>query len=140
MKKKTTIGSRKDATLALAKDVAKAALKIKAKDLKLLDLTKLSTFADYFVVTSGTSDRHVEAIADSIIAEMKKQGRRPFGVEGYEHSQWIIVDFGDVVAHIFYEPMREIYSIEKLWSDAKKIRVQSEKRKNIVKRPKRKVK
>ena len=134
MKKKTTPKPKQETSLTFAKDVAKAALKLKAKDLKLLDLTKLSTFADYFVIASGTSDRHVEAIADSIVVEMKKKGHRPFGLEGYEHSQWIIVDFGDVVAHVFYEPMREIYSIEKLWADAKKIRVQSEKRRIAAKK------
>ncbi|PIR17114.1 MAG: ribosome silencing factor [Deltaproteobacteria bacterium CG11_big_fil_rev_8_21_14_0_20_49_13] len=125
-----------DPTLTFAKDVARAAAKIKAHGLKILDLRHLFTFADYFVIASGNSDRQVGAIADSIIFEMKKQGKTPIGVEGYQHSQWIIVDFGDIVAHVFYGPMREIYSIEKLWADAKKVRVPSEKRKSAVKKEK----
>lgn len=120
---------KKNICLALAKSIAAAAGKIKAANLKILDLRKLAAFADYFVIASGTSDRHAGAIADSIIMEMKKQGRRPFGIEGYQHSQWIIVDYGDVMAHIFYGPMREIYSIEKLWADAKVVRIRSVKRK-----------
>lgn len=119
---KRTVKKNADGSLTMAKDIAASAMKLKGLNVKILGLTGISTFADYFVVASGTSDRHVEAIADSIVLEMKKKGRRPFGVEGYEHSQWIIVDFGDVVAHIFYAPMREIYSIEKLWADAKVIR------------------
>lgn len=114
-----------DSTLVFAKEIAEAAGKIKAVDLKILDLTKLSTFADYFIIASGNSDRQVEAIADSIIIEMKKKGRTPIGTEGFDHSQWIIVDYGEVVAHIFYHPIREIYSIEKLWADAKVIKVKS---------------
>ena len=106
-----------------AYDVAHAARKLKAVELKVLDLRKLASFTDFFVIASGTSDRHVEAIADSIIEEMKKKGRRPIGVEGYEHGQWIIVDYGDVVAHIFYGTMREIFALEKLWADAKAVRI-----------------
>lgn len=114
---------KKDVSLETALSVAKAADKLKAIDLKVLDLRKLQTFADFFVIAGGTSDRHVEAIADSIVREMKKKGRIPFGVEGYEHSQWVLVDFGDVVAHIFYGALREIYAIEKLWADAKQIKI-----------------
>ncbi len=118
-------------SLALAKDVAKAAAKIKAVNLKVYDLRKVTSFTDYFVIATGTSDRHVDAIANSIVAEMKKKGVRPLGVEGQGHAQWVIVDLGDVVAHVFYGQMREIYALEKLWSDAKdiKFRAPSAKRK-----------
>jgi len=133
MKKRTTSTVRKtakpartvkkDPSLEFAKMVAHAAAKIKAKDVHILDLSKLATFTDYFVIASGGSDRQVEAIADSVITEMKKKGKRPIGSEGYDSSQWIIIDFGDVVAHIFYQPLRELYAIEKLWSDARRVRV-----------------
>jgi ribosome-associated protein len=122
-KTKSTRTVKTNPSLELAKKIAHAAGKIKAKEISILDLSKLGTFTDYFVVASGTSDRHVEAIADSVAVEMKKLGFRPIGIEGYDHSQWIIVDFGDVVAHIFYQPLRELYAIEKLWADAKRLRV-----------------
>lgn len=114
-----------NSTLVFAKEIAAAASKIKAVNLKLYDLRKVTSFTDYFVIASGTSDRHVEAIADSIVAEMKKKGVRPLGVEGTDHAQWVIVDFGDVVAHIFYGQMREMYALEKLWADAKEIRLRA---------------
>jgi len=110
---------------ALARHAALAALKIKAQDVKILDLTKLGSFADYFIIAGGSSDRQVEAIANSIELEMKKLGRKPIGSEGYQHAQWIILDYGDIVAHVFYRNMREVYDIEKLWSDARATRVRS---------------
>jgi ribosome-associated protein len=117
---------KESSSLALAKDVARAASKM-----KIYDLQVITSFTDYFVIASGTSDRHVEAIADSIVMEMKRKDVRPFGVEGMGHAQWVIVDYGDVVVHIFYSQMREIYALEKLWADAKevKLRAQGAKRK-----------
>lgn len=113
-------------TLVLARQIAAAASKIKAVDLKILDLRRLTSLADYFIICGATSDRHAEAIGDSIVRELKDAGRSPIGVEGYEHAQWIIIDFGDVVAHVFYGPLREIYAIEKLWADAPRVRMKSE--------------
>ncbi len=121
-------------TLIFAKQIAEAAAKIKAIDVKILDLRKVTSFTDYFVIASGTSDRHVEAIADSIELELKKEGQRPIGVEGHGHSQWIVVDFGDVVAHVFYQPVRGIYALEKLWGDAKTVRFAGEKKKPALKK------
>ena len=124
--------AQKTNALALAKDVAQAAAELKAQNIKILDLEGLATFTDYFVVASGTSDRHVSSIADSIIQKMKKAGHMPIGVEGYEHAQWVIVDFGDVVVHVFYQMMRDVYAIEKFWADAKVIRF-VEKKKGVKK-------
>lgn len=118
MKKK-----RQPTTLSLAKQIAAAADKIKAVDLKILDLRKITSFTDFFVIASGTSDRHVEAIVDSVVVEMKKKNYHPISVEGYGHSQWVIADFGDVVVHVFYPMMREIYAIERLWSSAKIVKI-----------------
>jgi ribosome-associated protein len=123
-------------TLVLARQIAAAASKIKAVDVKILDLRKLTSLADYFVICGATSDRHAEAIGDSIVREVKNAGRMPLGIEGYEHAQWIIADYGDVVAHIFYGPLREIYAIEKLWADAPRVRMRKESAKTREKKKK----
>ncbi len=127
---------QKTNALSLAKEIAKAASELKAQNIKILDLEGVATFTDYFVVVSGTSDRHVSSIADSIIQKMKKAGHAPIGVEGYEHAQWIIVDFGDVVVHVFYQMMRDVYAIEKFWADAKPVRFVEKKKKSAAKSPK----
>lgn len=120
MRKKT---AKKFFTLALAKDIAAAAAKIKAVNLKILNLQKITSFTDYFVIASGMSDRQVEAIADNIVKELKEKGRQPLSIEGMGHAQWVVVDYGDVVVHIFYHTMREIYAIEKIWADAPVVRI-----------------
>ena len=89
-----------------------------AVDLRVLDLSEISHFTDFFVIGSGTSERHVQAIADAIQRKLRELGIRPLGVEGYEHGQWIVLDYGSIVAHIFSEEMREYYRLEGLWADA----------------------
>jgi ribosome-associated protein len=106
----------------IARAIAKIADDKKAKDIVVLDLKKLSAFTDYFVICSGTSDRQVKTIAGAIEMEMKKKDVRPLGMEGYETGHWILVDFGDVVAHVFYDDERHYYQLEKLWADAPKVR------------------
>lgn len=103
---------------SLAKLVADAALDIKAIDLVVLDLEKLTSFTDYFIICSGKSDTQVRAIADNIMKKGKLKKRLPLGVEGYKQGLWVLVDFGEVVAHIFYHEMRDYYNLEKLWMDA----------------------
>jgi ribosome-associated protein len=95
-----------------------AALKKKAQDLTILKVKEISSFTDYFVICSGSSDRQVQAIADSIEEELKNSGIRPMGVEGGRSGKWILMDYGDVVIHVFYEPTRKFYDIERLWADA----------------------
>lgn len=102
----------------LAALIVKAAQDTKAVDLVLLDLAGLTSFTDYFVVCSGRSDTQVRAIADNIQKSLKAKSRRPLHIEGYERGLWVLVDFGDVVAHVFYHEMRDYYNLEKLWSDA----------------------
>lgn len=105
----------------LATAIAAAAEEKQAVDLVVLNLTKLAAFTDYFVICSGRSDTQVRAIADSI-TDMAKQKERPIlGMEGYKQGHWILLDYGDVVAHIFYHELREFYDLERLWFDAKKI-------------------
>lgn len=96
---------------------------MKADGIAVLDLRKLASFSEFFVICSGASNRQVQAIADQVEREMDKKGVKPIGIEGYEQGQWVLMDYGDVVAHIFYPEAREFYQIEKLWSDAPKLAV-----------------
>jgi len=105
----------------MAEAMAKAAREKKAIDLVVLDLRELSSFTDFFIVCSGASDRQVQAIAYSVEESLKKKKISPIGIEGYETGHWILMDYGDVVAHVFYKPDREYYQLEKLWADAPRL-------------------
>ncbi len=83
----------------------------------VLNVKKLSSIADYFIVCSGSSDRQVQAIAASIEEVLKKAKKLPLGVEGDRVGKWVLIDYGDVVIHVFYEPVRAFYNLEQLWSD-----------------------
>lgn len=102
----------------LAKKIAAAAAELKALDIKILDLRQLSSFTDFFVVCSGGSDRQLRAIADRVIEETKKEGLRPTSKEGYEQGEWVLVDYSDVVLHIFTEAARAHYDLEGFWNRA----------------------
>lgn len=112
------------AGLQAARIAAAAALDKKAEDVVILDVRELAGYTDYFMVASGTSDRQVSAIADAVEEQMKKAGHRTIGIEGYNRGHWVLLDFGDVVAHIFYDEARAFYDIEGLWADAKRTRVE----------------
>ena len=101
--------------------MARVALDKKAKDVLILDLKGLTIIADFFVICSGESTTHVRAIAESIEEKAEKSGIRPLGVEGLTHSHWVLIDYGDVIVHIFEEGTRSFYEIEKLWMDAQSI-------------------
>ncbi|MFB9887158.1 ribosome silencing factor [Balneatrix alpica] len=88
---------------------------MKAKDVKVLDVQGLSTITDYMVVASGTSSRHVKAIADYLTEEVKKRGVQPMGVEGTDAAEWVLVDLGDVVVHVMQPQARNFYDLERLW-------------------------
>jgi ribosome-associated protein len=100
---------------------AKAALGKKASRLVMLDVHGLSSITDVFLVCSGQSNRQVTAIAEHIKADLKKHGIRPLSVEGLTEGHWVVMDYGDVIIHVFYEPIRTFYDIEGLWADAKRI-------------------
>jgi ribosome-associated protein len=102
----------------------KAAVEKKAQDPVLLELKGLSSFTDYFFLCSGKSDRQVQAIAQAIEEALKKTGIRPLGQEGTLEGKWILLDFEDVVVHIFLEPVRKFYDLEGLWIDAPRIDLQ----------------
>jgi len=109
-----------DDTWARALLCAEAAIDRKASDLVVLDIGPLSSVADYFVICSGRSDTQVQAIADAIERRMRDAGHRPLSVEGREHGQWILMDYADVVVHVFYTPVRAFYDLERLWSRARR--------------------
>lgn len=100
-----------------------ASLKRKAKNLTILNLKELSSFADYFIICSGTSDRQVQSIAASIHENLKECGIVPLGIEGEGLGKWVLMDYEDVIIHVFYEPIREFYDIERLWPDAPRMDV-----------------
>lgn len=89
---------------------------MKAVDIKLLDVRERSTFTDYMIVVSGTSDRHVYSVADKTIEKLKAAGVRPLGMEGSRGGGWMLVDFGAVVLHVMKPDVRSFYNLEKLWS------------------------
>lgn len=100
---------------------ARAALDHKAVDLVILEVKKLSSFTDYFVICSGNSDRQVQAIAGHIEEKLKEGNVRPLSVEGKREGRWVLLDYGDVVIHVFYQPVREFYDLERLWADAPRL-------------------
>ena len=99
----------------------KAALEKKALDPVLLELKGTTSFTDYFLLCSGKSDRQVQAIAQAIEETLKKDGIRPLGQEGMTGGRWVLMDYEDVVVHIFLEPVRRFYDLEGLWIDAPRI-------------------
>jgi len=105
----------------LALKAAEAALQKKAQALVILELIGLTVIADYFVICSGESTTQVKAIVDFMEHELMLQGIRPIGKEGLNYGHWALLDYGDVVIHVFERETREYYSLEKLWMDAKTI-------------------
>src|SRR5262249_3612516 len=90
----------------------------KALDLRVLNLSGVSDFTDYFLIASGSSERQVQAIADAIPERLRAEGVRPLRVEGYNRGQWVLLDYGDLVVHVFEAQTRSFYSLERLWADA----------------------
>ncbi|TAJ22433.1 MAG: ribosome silencing factor [Nitrospirae bacterium] len=111
---------------AKALAIAQASFEKKASDVVVLHVAKLTSVADYLVVCSGESERQVRAIADHIDAVLSAQRHPPRSVEGVATSQWILMDFGDVVVHVFRADIRQHYGLEKLWGDAKPVRLPAE--------------
>jgi len=109
-----------DSSLAV---YVKAALGRKAKDLVMLDLRGLSSVADFFIICSGSSHRQVTAIADFIQVDLKEKGIRPLSTEGKKEGHWVLLDYGHVILHVFYEPLREFYDLESLWIDAQRVNI-----------------
>jgi len=113
----------------LAKECAGLALAKKAKEILVLDVRKLTSLTDYFVICSGGSNIHVEAIAEWIISKLKGRKIPPLHIEGEKQAQWVLIDYVGVIVHVFYEPTRKFYALEKLWGDGRKVRFQEGRRK-----------
>jgi len=100
-------------------DITLAALDdVKAVDVVVFEVSKLTTISDYMVIASGRSKRQVAALADSVVEAAKKFGTQPLGVEGKTEGEWVLVDLGDIIVHVMYPETREYYQLEKLWSSA----------------------
>jgi ribosome-associated protein len=110
-----------------AKKFALAAAKLASErhctDIVVLDLRDISPATDYFMIATGTSDRQMRSVADEICEAAKEQGQQRFGRAGYEQARWILLDFIDVVVHIFDAEYREYYDLELLWGDAKRLTI-----------------
>ena len=102
-------------------DCARVAADKRGTDVVVLDVGKMSSFTDYFLIVSGSSDRRVQTIAESIVQAMKEQGVSPLGVEGLRDGRWALVDFGAWVVHVFYEEARGVFDLEEFWFDAPRV-------------------
>lgn len=111
----------RDSSLELAQACAKRALDSKAEDLVILDVTGLTYYTDYLVIMSGRSTRHVQGLADVLEGEIRSKRIKTSKAEGLQEGLWVILDFSDVVVHIFYHEQRAFYNLEGLWHQAKRI-------------------
>jgi ribosome-associated protein len=118
--------TREDDTDGLdeARAALDAALDKKALEPILLDVRALCSYTSYILLVSGRSDRQVEAISDAVVRTLRERGLRPLGVEGTGAGQWALLDFGDVIVHVFHHPVREHYDLEGLWNEAARVAIE----------------
>ncbi len=119
--KKIKADYRNRTGLELARHCARVAMDTKAEDLVIMDVRGISSFTDYFVVMSGRSTRHVQGLADAIESEFRSKRLNPKNCEGLREGHWVLLDFHDVVVHIFYTEKRKFYDLEGLWHDAPRV-------------------
>ena len=100
----------------LSELVVDALEEVKARDIVKLDVRELTTVTDYMIVASGTSNRHVKALADAVAEKSREAGHRPVGIEGEDGSEWVLLDLQDALVHVMLPRVREFYNLEKLWS------------------------
>lgn len=105
---------------------AHAASDKKATDLVVLDLRKAASFTEYFLICTGASTRQVQAISNAVEEALLKSGKRPLHIEGYSSTEWILLDYGDFIVHVFGQASRRFYDLERLWRDAPRVEVGSE--------------
>jgi ribosome-associated protein len=102
----------------------RAAESKKATDIKVLDLTGITSFADYFVICTGANQRQIQAVADEVGLQLKQQAHElPLSLEGYTQAEWVLADYGDLLVHIFSPKAREYYDLERLWRSAKTVEI-----------------
>jgi ribosome-associated protein len=104
----------------------RAAQEKKSTEIRVLDLRPVTSFADFFVICNGSNQRQVQAICDEIDRSMGERGERTISVEGYDNADWILMDYGDIVVHIFTPATRSYYDLERLWRDATVVEIPSE--------------
>lgn len=102
----------------LAKKIIELLENKKAEDIVLIDVRQKVDYADFFIICNAHSTKHTQGLYEFISDELEKIGIKPLGVEGLELGQWIVMDYGSVILHIFYEPIRKIYALEELWEDS----------------------
>ena len=103
-----------------------AAAEKKALDIVVLDLREIASFTDYFVIVSGTNERQVQAISDSVVDTLKKSGTPAARIEGYKTAEWILLDYGDFVVHVFEDKARKFYDLERLWRESRRVELPAE--------------
>jgi len=102
---------------------ARAATDKKATDLVVLDLREIASFTEYFLISTGASTRQVQAISNSVEEALLKNAKRPLHIEGYSSAEWILLDYGDLIVHVFSQTSRRFYDLERLWRDAPRVEV-----------------
>ncbi len=95
----------------------------KGADLKVIDLREVTSFTDYFVICTGANPRQIQAIADDILLQLKQRGEHTLNTEGYENAEWVLLDYGDFLVHIFSEKARRYYDLERLWRHARVVEI-----------------
>ena len=113
-------------SLELAQLLSQAALDKKAENLVILDVKEISSFTDYFVIMSGRSTRHVQGLAEAVDSAVSKKRIKDGNTEGLKEGLWVLLDYEDVVVHVFYKDVRDFYDLEGLWHDAARIQVNGE--------------
>ena len=108
-------------TEELVRTAARAASDKKATELVMLNLSKVASFTEYFLICTGASSRQVQAISDAIEEELRKRGKRPSHIEGRSGAEWVLLDYGDFIVHVFTSSSRKFYDLERLWRDASRI-------------------
>ena len=104
----------------------RAAESKKATDIKVLNLTGITSFADYFVIATGANQRQIQAIADEVGMQLKKSGELPISMEGYDQAEWVLMDYADLLVHIFSPKARAYYDLERLWRNARTVEIPAE--------------
>lgn len=108
-------------SLELTKKIAQLLHDKKGTDIQAVEIKDLTTLGDYFVIASGSSNTQVKALSDTVEEELSKLGLEPRRIEGYQSAMWIVLDYSEVIVHLFYQETREFYSLERLWADAPRV-------------------
>ena len=124
MQTQSTMSAAMAEALQAAEAAARAGFEKKAEDVRILDVRGLASYTDFLVLMSAASDRQVNAVADAVDDELRKTGHRPIGTEGQSAGNWILIDAGDVVVHVFHSEARTFYDLDSLWSDAPRVAVE----------------